>query len=223
MTLSEERPVTVRPPMSSGAVVDAAFRGAAVEMVTARGTVLSLPVARWRGEATESDRQLFVDRCDGPTLDVGCGPGRLAGALTGRGVHALGLDISAEAVRQARGRGAAAVRGDVFGSVPAAGRWRHALLADGNIGIGGDPVRLLRRVSELVGAGGSVLAEVESPGVGVRSHHVRLRAGGRESAPFAWARVGVDGIGAVARRAGLVWCGLRLHGGRRVAELAVEE
>lgn len=202
-------------------VVDHVFGGARAEVVTERGTVLALPVARWRGEATESDHRLFVDRCSGPTLDVGCGPGRLAEALAGRGVHALGLDISAEAVRQARGRGAAAVRGDVFGRVPAAGAWGHGLLADGNIGIGGDPVRLLRRVGKLVGNGGTVLVEVEPTGVGVRRHLIRLRVGGRETAPFWWARVGVDQIATLARASGLVWGGLRVHGNRAVAELAV--
>ena len=35
------------------------------------------------------------------------------------------------------------VRRDLFGALPGEGTWSHVLLADGNIGIGGDPVTLL--------------------------------------------------------------------------------
>ena len=88
----------------------------------------------------------MLARCEAPVLDVGCGPGRLVGALNARGVPALGIDISARAVEQARGRGAMALRRAVEQPVPAEGRWGTVLLADGNIGIGGDPAALLRPV-----------------------------------------------------------------------------
>ena len=54
----------------------------------------------------------LLRRCTGPVLDVGCGPGRLTGALTARGHVALGVDVSAGAVRLARapGRAGAAPR-----------------------------------------------------------------------------------------------------------------
>jgi len=51
------------------------------------------------------------------------------------------------------------------------GRWAHVLLADGNVGIGGDVVALLRRCAELVRPGGTVVVEVERPGAG---HVVQL-------------------------------------------------
>ena len=41
-------------------------------------------------------------------------------------------------------RGGAALRRDVFAPLPGEGRWYTALLADGNVGIGGDPVALLQ-------------------------------------------------------------------------------
>ena len=98
----------------------------------------------------------LLARCAGPTLDVGCGPGRLTGGADPTGAaRASGIDISAEAVRQARGRGAPAMRARrVRPAARTTGRWQHVLLADGNIGIGGDPVALLRRCRDLLAPGG---------------------------------------------------------------------
>ena len=77
------------------------------------------------------------------------------------------------------------------------------LLADGNIGIGGDPVALLRRVTELLTPLGQALVEVQPPGTALRREQVRLRHGGQTSAWFPWAYVGVDQIVETARSAGL--------------------
>jgi len=145
----------------------------------------------------------IVDRCSGPTLDVGSGPGRLTVALAERGIPALGIDITPYAVHLARAAGALTLLRDVFGRVPGAGRWMTVLLADGNIGIGGDPVVLLRRVSELLTPLGQALIEVQPPGSALRREQVRLRHGGRTSVWFPWAYVGVDQIAEVARNAGL--------------------
>ena len=92
---------------------------------------------------------------------------------------ALGIDVVHEAVGQTRARGAAALRRDIFGAVPGEGRWQTALLADGNVGIGGDPVALLRRLRRLLLPGGRVVVEVAPPGVthpvGARDARVRRR------------------------------------------------
>ncbi|WP_239310239.1 methyltransferase domain-containing protein, partial [Frankia sp. Cj3] len=88
---------------------------------------------QWRGGLIPGDASL-LRRCDGPTLDVGCGPGRLTVALTTRGVPVLGIDVAPFAVRLARRAGAAALCRDVFGRVPGERRWSALLLADGNIG-----------------------------------------------------------------------------------------
>lgn len=53
------------------------------------------------------------------------------------------------------------VEGDVFGSVPMEGRWATVLVFDGNVGIGGDPIRPLTRCRQLTNADGQVLVEVE--------------------------------------------------------------
>jgi SAM-dependent methyltransferase len=142
----------------------------------------------------------LLARCTGPTLDVGCGPGRLAGALARRGRPALGIDISGAAVRLARQRGAAALRRDVFEALPGTGRWRHVLLADGNIGIGGDPVRLLRRCGGLVAPGGRVHVEVAAPGTAGWSGPAVVRGGALE---VPWACVPVEDLPALGAAAAL--------------------
>ena len=185
----------------------------------ANGERISLPVHRWRA-APEAGDELLLRRCTGPTLDVGCGPGRLSVALVGRGVVALGVDISAVAVRLTLARGAPAIRRDVFGRLPGTGRWRQVLLADGNIGIGGDPVRLLRRVRELLGDAGSALVELEPPGTGVRRDQVRVAGRGSEPAGwFDWAWLGADAVERTARTAGLAARWVREQDGRWFAEL----
>jgi hypothetical protein len=145
----------------------------------------------------------IVDRCSGPTLDVGSGPGRLTVALAERGIPTLGIDVTPCAVHIARASGALTLLRDVFGRVPGTGRWMTVLLADGNIGIGGDPVALLRRVTELLTPLGQALVELRPPGTALCSEQVRLRHDGRASAWFPWAYVGTDQIAEIALGAGL--------------------
>ena len=97
----------------------------------------------WNRPADDHEHEVLA-RCVGPTLDVGCGPGRLTAALAERGQVALGIDVVGDAVGQTLQRGGSALRRSVFDPVPGEGRWRTVLLADGNVGIGGDPVALLR-------------------------------------------------------------------------------
>jgi hypothetical protein len=91
----------------------------------------------------------------------------------------------------------------IFDRLPGAGRWRSALLLDGNIGIGGRPDALLRRLVGLLAPGGLVLAEIDAPGTGIQLGRVRLEDGEAMSDWFAWARVGADAIATPARAAGL--------------------
>jgi hypothetical protein len=122
---------------------------------------------------------------------------------------AVGIDICAAAVALTRARGARAVQADVFGRVPRPSRWDRVLLADGNLGIGGNPVGLLRRAAQLLGPRGRVVADVEPDG-GVRRADAwieALRTGTdgprRIGGPVPWAWVGLDAVADVGVRAGL--------------------
>lgn len=172
-----------------------------VTILTDTGRAYGVDVARWHAAADEADLSV-LERAVGPVLDIGCGPGRILQALGSRDVPAFGIDVSAAAVRAARARGAAAGRVDVFGAVPGAGRWSTALLLDGNVGIGGDPDRLLRRVRELTGPRGRVLLEAWPEPVPVRSRLIRVAHRGLLSDWFPWALVTVEQVADHAAAAG---------------------
>ncbi|MBS42274.1 MAG: SAM-dependent methyltransferase [Nocardioides sp.] len=183
-----------------------ALRGEPYRVVGADGSVQDLPVGSWTRDPDAADEAL-LDLCRGATLDVGCGPGRLCAALSERGQVSLGIDVVGEAVRLTRDRGASALRRDVFGSLPGEGRWRTALLADGNVGIGGDPVALLRRVREVLDPRGRVVVELAPAGTPSGTSWAALEpASGLAAArskPFRWSVVSVDDVGALATGAGL--------------------
>lgn len=166
------------------------------------GGIVTLAVARWTHEPDAID-DLMLARCEPPVLDVGCGPGRLVAALNARGVPALGIDISARAVQHARRRGATVLRRAVEHHLPAEGRWGTVLLADGNIGIGGDPAALLDRCRALVGPHGLVLVETDVDDDADDTSPLTLRrADGRTSRPMPWARTGVHALVRLAPRCG---------------------
>ena len=172
------------------------------ELETRDGEVWPLPVPRWAADAGAGDLPLLA-RCSGDTLDVGCGPGRMAAALTGRGVRALGVDVSPSAVAMARSRGAIALNRDVFSLGAGRRRWQHILLVDGNVGIGGDPVRLLWLCRELLTPGGTVLVDLAPPGRGLQVTSARFVGTTGAGAWFAWAVLGLDAVEVVAAAAGL--------------------
>jgi SAM-dependent methyltransferase len=195
---------------------DAALRGSSCVLELGGGERMTLPVARWHGSPDAFD-DLLLARCRGRTLDVGCGPGRLAAALARTGVPTLGVDVSPVAVAMTRRRGAPALLADVFDRLPGEGAWQHVLLVDGNVGIGGDPVTLLTRVRALLTPGGTVIVELDPPGTGLRRGTARV-AGQHDT--FPWARVAVDLAAAIAGRAGLTLSAWEGSAGRWFAELA---
>ena len=140
---------------------------------------------------------------DGPVLDLGCGPGRLVAALAEMGTPALGVDASPVAVESARrsGRPCSSVRSST--PLPGEGRWRSVLLFDGNVGIGGDPVGLLRRLAALLAVGGRAMVEVDPPGSPTMTSDARLERADEITDWFPWACVGADELDLVAADAGL--------------------
>lgn len=188
----------------SVAVYEAGLRGSTAVVVRhGDGRTVPLDVDRWHGPARGADDSL-LRRVSGSALDIGCGPGRFVAALSSQGVRALGIDIAPAAVGLTRRAGGRAVQVSVFDDVPGAGHWDVAVLADGNIGIGGNPVRLLLRVAELLAPGGRVLVELAAPTSGAHVDRVRLEDGqGGVGSWFAWARVAADEIEPLAAAAGL--------------------
>lgn len=177
-------------------------RGGPLRAVEPCGTATVLPVPSWCADELPGDRGL-VARCRGATLDVGCGPGRLTVAVAAAGLPALGVDVAPGAVAVARARGALVLGRSVFDALPGPGRWETVLLADGNVGIGGDPVVLLDRVATLLGPSGHALVEVDAPGVPSRRTSVRLENASGSSTWFPWAHLGRDDVEAAAAPAGL--------------------
>jgi len=185
------------------------------------GESLALDIQRWHEPSTAEEHALLAT-IRGPVLDVGCGPGRLVVSLADRGISALGIDSSPAAVALARARGAAVIERDLFGPLPGEGGWATVLLFDGNVGIGGDPIRLLSRCRQLTGSAGCVLAEVEPPTAGCRRLTAWLERDGRRSPHFAWAVVGADAIGELAAAAGFELRNLReTASGRWFAHLGI--
>ncbi|MEO3785328.1 class I SAM-dependent methyltransferase [Actinocorallia sp. B10E7] len=164
-----------------------------------------LDVGRWCGPVDAADRRLLQRsaRDGGPVLDVGCGPGRLVAELLALGVPALGVDLAEASVSRTRSLGAAALCRSVFDRLPGEGRWNAALLADGNLGIGGDPVRLFARIAGLLAPGGLLFVEVEATDVDERLTVQVEDGAGRLGARFVWARLGADAAVRHAARAGL--------------------
>ncbi|MFJ9697724.1 methyltransferase domain-containing protein [Kitasatospora sp. NPDC101183] len=180
-----------------------------------------LDIERWCAPATGADHGL-VRRCAllaAPVLDLGCGPGRLVAALLARGVPALGVDVTGAAVARTVALGGPALRRSVFDRLPAEGRWGAALLADGNLGIGGDPEALLRRCAQLIAPDGRLLVEVEAGDLDERAV-VRVEGpDGRLGPAFPWARLGAAPALRRARAAGLVEAERWASHGRRFLAL----
>ncbi len=178
-----------------------ALAGAEVEALGSHAGLLDIP--RWQAAPDHVDRGV-LDRCEAPVLDVGCGPGRLVAGLAERGVAALGIDVSPLAIAQSEARGAAVLRRCVESRLPGEGRWGTALLIDGNVGIGGDPGRLIRRCAGLLRAGGLLLVEADPDPWADDREPVRLAAGdGRRAEPLPWARLGRIALARIAPDADL--------------------
>ncbi|MGN2639420.1 methyltransferase domain-containing protein [Nocardia takedensis] len=174
---------------------DRALAGAPCWVRDADGTRSVLPNHRWAGASGPEDRRAddaLTSRCDGPTIDLGCGPGRLVADLLSRNVQALGVDISPVAVELARARGAPVLHRDLFDPLPASGLWSYALLADGNIGIGADPNRLLARTRELLAEDGVAVVEFDRPGTGIVHQRLRVETETGFGPWFPWTRVGLE-------------------------------
>ncbi|GED89766.1 bifunctional 2-polyprenyl-6-hydroxyphenol methylase/3-demethylubiquinol 3-O-methyltransferase UbiG [Streptomyces sp. 6-11-2] len=161
------------------------------------GRRIRMPVHRWYAQPTLADESV-LNRSVGPVLDVGCGPGRLCGALLSRGVFALGVDVAPRAVAHTIALGGIALCRSVFDRLPAEGGWQTVLLIDANIGIGGDPHALLYRCIQLTAPTGVLLVEVDPDDVEELCSARFEDIHGHEGPPFPWARLGAPALHRVA-------------------------
>lgn len=188
----------------------------------ADGRRVELPVDRWLGNRAE-DRAFddaVLAMCDGPTIELGCGPGRLIARLLQGGIPALGVDRSPAAIQIAQTQGASVLCADVFGAIPGVGRWRTVLLIDGNVGLGADPERILQRSRELLADGGYCVAEFDARHLGTTSSPVRLEIDGEVGPWFAWSKVGIDCAEELAESSGMRLKEVQLFGDRALASMA---
>jgi SAM-dependent methyltransferase len=200
------------PAIEFGAQIRMAVAGSHVKALLehADGVRTAIDWRRWCSRPDTADRSVLT-RVAGTTLDVGCGPGRLTVALAARGHAVLGIDVTPDAVSLTRAAGGVALHRSVFTHIPGEGRWDTVLLIDGNVGIGGDPIALLHRVSQLLAPSGRVLIELEPPKTVGHVGPARIRrADGVVTSWFPWARVPVGTIGGIAGAAGFrtreSWC-----------------
>lgn len=184
-----------------------------IHLVADDGHVVANDGARWFDPPGPDDLEI-LERVVGPVIDIGCGPGRIVAHLAGAGIAALGVDVSETAVDHARTAGAPVLHRSVFDPLPGEGRWRTALLLDGNIGIGGDPCRLLARVRSLLDDDGVAIVEVGPPGSGSRTFAAHLVVDGIATPSFPWAEVDAGDVHHVAAGAGLQ-CGATRRVGER--------
>ncbi len=162
-----------------------------------------------------------MNLCVGPTIDLGCGPGRLVADLVRRGIPALGVDQSATAVGLARRIGAPVLRRDLFASLPGAGRWQTVLLADGNVGIGGEPRRGVAPRVGVTGPRRTVRGGVREIDQRNQTGLVRLESSQSVGPWFQWASVGIDTASRLADETGFTLAQVHSIGERVVGVLAV--
>ncbi len=203
------------------ALLGAPEGGGALHAVGEDGSRRALPLGRWLG-TPDGAEETVLGRAIGPVLDIGCGVGRHVVALRGRGVRAVGVELSPVAAAIARERGAEVIQASVF-EHPTTSEWRTILLLDGNIGIGGDATRLLRRAASLLRPRGAVLVELEAPATAPRAQRVRLEGAWATSDWVPWHFVGDDEIDALAAATGFESVDRWRAGDRWFAQLRLPE
>ncbi|WP_052663509.1 class I SAM-dependent methyltransferase [Psychromicrobium lacuslunae] len=170
-----------------------------------RVTPMRFQLQDWAAAAQPIERRL-LRQVTGPLLDVGCGPGRMLNAAERLGTEAWGVEPHPFAADQARAKGLVVLQQSIFDPLP--GRlethyFSAVLLLDGNIGIEGNPDRLLQRLHTLTASRGTLIVETDiDEQIAQRYTAVLEDSQGRRSDPFNWARFGLGALSRLAPKHG---------------------
>ena len=187
------------------------------------GRMQRLPVRSWLGGQAGDEKfdRAVVGLCDGPTIDLGCGPGRLVAHLLSAGCrrwawtsrpppsHWPAVAAHPPCTAMCSNRCRAPADGTRCCWPTATSAWAATLW------------RVLQRAGELLRRGGRCVAEFDSVITGVEAGWVRLESSRTIGPWFRWASVGIDCAARLADDVGLALTGVHPIGRRVVASLAV--
>lgn len=170
-----------------------------LSLVSSSGEEWSLNVDRWLGPASAADTHALT-RTNGRVLDVGSGPGRMLKAGSKMGIDIEGVDTDLSTALSLQKLGYTVHTGDIMDvDLPS---YESFLLMDGNLGMTGDPIGLLRRLCTLRTKNAVLIVEVESPLEKTRTELVRLKTNSTLSGSFYWSWVTVQDLGLIAETGG---------------------
>jgi SAM-dependent methyltransferase len=118
-------------------------------------------------EDWREDEQAALSHCRGRVVDVGCGAGRIALYLQGKGHPVVGIDNSPGAIEVCRARGVKELLNISFTQIDGrVGQVDSFVLFGNNFGLFGSPKRarwLLRRLKSLSSSGAVIIAQTTDP------------------------------------------------------------
>jgi SAM-dependent methyltransferase len=138
----------------------------------------------------------------GRVLDVGCGVGRHARWLGGRGIEVDPIDLSQEMVAVARAQGVPARVASAFALAPGE-RYDAALLLGNSLGLCGSRVRLRDLLRALFDRAPLLVADSADLGEEGAEVRARIEYGGEVGAWFDWLHVTREELDRAARELGL--------------------
>ena len=186
------------------------------------GEVHPLPAHRWLGKRRDDEPfdEAVTQMCAAPTIELGCGPARLVARLIQHGIRARRRSGPRPRSRPPARRRPRPCSATCSSRCPEWVTGRRYCSSTATSASAATPRRILGRAAELLCRGGRCVAEFDTEAVGIRARWVRLRVGSRRRTLVP---VGIGRCGQcrrAGRPAGTTLTGVRLVGGRVLADLA---